>query len=292
MWTAPVRAWPCHGVLRDRDCEASRSTLTVAAGSTSTRLAGRAGGDRVAVVGQAGDPRRAGGHQPGEVGPAEPAVGDEQVVHHREGGLEAEHAERRVDERVLLVVPGVRGVVGGDRVDGAVEQALDERLAVLAGAQRRVDLEDRVVAGEQLGAQREVVRGHLRGDPDAARLRPAHDVEPLGGADVRDVHPLTGVLGEQGVAGDDARLGDRGPPRQSEPPGELALVAARLRAGEGRVLAVLGDDTVEGPHVLQGPAHDPAVGDAVAVVGEDLHAGAGAVHQAQLGELRRRRAPW
>ncbi len=134
MWTAPVRVWPCHGVLRDRDCEVSRSTLTVAVGSTSTRLAGAPAATGLAVVGQTGDPGRTGGHQPGEVGPAEPAVGDEQVVHDGEGGLQAEHAERRVDEGVLLVVPGVRGVVGGDGVDGAVEQPLDERLAVLARA--------------------------------------------------------------------------------------------------------------------------------------------------------------
>ena len=100
-----------------------------------------------------------------------------------------------------------------------------------------------------------------------------------------DVHPAAGVLGEQGVAGDDARLGDRRPARQAQPPGDLTLVAAGLRAGEGGVLAVLGDHAVEGPHVLQRPAHHPAVGDAVAVVGEDLHAGAGAVHQAELGQL-------
>ena len=62
-------------------------------------------------------------------------------------------------------------------------------------------------------------------------------------------------------------------------------MAAGLRAGEGGVLAVLGDHAVEGPHVLQGPPHHPAVGHAVPVVGEDLRGGAGAVHQAELGEL-------
>ena len=34
MCTAPVRVRPCHGVLRDREWEAARSTVTVAAGSS------------------------------------------------------------------------------------------------------------------------------------------------------------------------------------------------------------------------------------------------------------------
>ena len=51
-----------------------------------------------------------------------------------EGGLQAEHAERGLGERVLLVVPGVRGVVGGHRVDRAVGQPVPQRLDVLARA--------------------------------------------------------------------------------------------------------------------------------------------------------------
>ena len=64
-----------------------------------------------------------------------------------------EHAEGRVDEGVLLVVAGVRGVVGGDGVDGAVGQGGAQGVDVLLGPQRRVDLVGRVVAGEQVGGQ-------------------------------------------------------------------------------------------------------------------------------------------
>ncbi len=39
--------------------------------------------------------------------------------------------------------------------------------------------------------------------------------------------------------------------------------------GQPRLLGVLGDDAVEGLHVLQGAAHDHGVVDALAVVGED-----------------------
>ena len=45
------------------------------------------------------------------------------------------------------------------------------------------------------------------------------------------------------------------------------------RSGELRVLGVLGDDPVEGPDVLQRPAHQPGVGHAVPVVGEHPDAG-------------------
>ena len=58
---------------------------------------------------------------------------------------------------------GVRGVVGGDAVDRAVAQALDQRLAVGLGAQRRVHLEAvRVEAAHLLVGEAEVVRAWPR----------------------------------------------------------------------------------------------------------------------------------
>ena len=74
-----------------------------------------------------------------------------------------------------------------------------------------------------------------------------------------------------------------GQPAQAEPAGELALV--HLRAlGQPRLLRVLGDDAVERLDVLQRPAHQHRVGDAVAVVGEDPHPGGGVGHRAELGQ--------
>ena len=117
------------------------------------------------------------------------------------------------------------------------------------------------------------------------RLGPAQHLHRAGGGHVGDVHPRAGVPGEHHVAGDDDLLGDAGPAGQAEPPGQLALVAARGRAGERRVLGVLGDDAAERLDVLQCPAHDAGVVDALAVVGEHRDRGAGAVHQPELGEL-------
>ena len=87
-----------------------------------------------------------------------------------EGGLEPGHAHRRLLERDLLLVARVRRVVGGDALDRAVAQALDQRLAVVLGAQRRVHLEAvRVEAAHLLVGEAEVVRGRLAADPHPAR---------------------------------------------------------------------------------------------------------------------------
>ncbi len=72
--------------------------------------------------------------------------------------------------------------------------------------------------------------------------------------------------------------------QEAELAGDLALV--HLGAlGQPGLLRVLGDDTVEGLHVLQRAAHHHRVVDALAVVGEDPDAGRGLVHGAELGEL-------
>jgi hypothetical protein len=163
--------------------------------------------------------------------------------------------------------------------------ASQERGDVLVGAERRVDLEGRVVAGHLVGGQQQVVRCHLRGDVDAASLGPAEHVDGLGGGDVADVQPGAGQLGELDVAGDDGGLGDRGPAGQAETSRQLTLVAAGVAPGQPRVLGVLGDHPVERPDVLQGPAHQPRIGDAVAVVGEHPDRGRGAGHQPELGQL-------
>ncbi len=92
------------------------------------------------------------------------------------------------------------------------------------------------------------------------------------------------VCGEQHVAGDDRLLGDRRPAAEPELAGDLALV--HLGAlGQPGLLGVLGDDAVEGLHVLQRAAHDDRVVHALAVVGEDPDVRRGLVHRAELGEL-------
>ena len=55
--------------------------------------------------------------------------------------------------------------------------------------------------------------------------------------------------------------------------------------GEAGILCVLGDDAVEGLDVLQGPAHEDGVGDALAVIGEDPHSGGGGGHGTHVGQV-------
>ncbi len=74
-----------------------------------------------------------------------------------------------------------------------------------------------------------------------------------------------------------------GQPRSPSRPGELALVHLGV-LGQPRLLGVLGDDAVERLDVLQRPAHQHRVGDALAVVGEDPHPGGRVGHRAELGE--------
>ena len=154
----------------------------------------------------------------------------------------------------------------------------------VGGAQRRVHLVHRVVAGREVVGQQQVVRGDLGGDPPALRLGPADQLDAAGGGHVADVQPRADVLGQQHVPGDDRLLGDRRPAGQAEPGGDVTLVHLRAR-GEPGLLGVLGDDAVERLDVLQRAAHQPRVGHAVPVVGEDPDPGRGVGHRAELGQL-------
>ena len=224
-----------------------------------------------------------GGHAVGDLFPGEQTGLDHGLVDHSESRLQPDHAHRGGGPFGLLGLDRVGGVVGGHDVDGAVGQSLAQRLDVLGGAQRRVDLVDRVVALGQVVGEDQVVGGDLRGDVAAAFLGPPDDVDRALGGDVAHVQTRADVLGEQAVAGDDRLLGDRGPAGQAESVRDAALV--HLGAlGQARFLGVLGDDAVEGLDVLQRAAHEQRVGDADAVVGEDPDTGGGVGHGADLGE--------
>ena len=87
---------------------------------------------------------------------------DHRLLHDRQRGLQAEHAERGGLPLAVLVLVRVRRVVGGDDVDGAVGQPVAQRLDVGGRAQRRVDLVDRVVRRGELVGQQQVVRARPR----------------------------------------------------------------------------------------------------------------------------------
>jgi hypothetical protein len=99
-----------------------------------------------------------------------------------------------------------------------------------------------------------------------------------------DVQPGADVRGKQDITGDDRLLGDRGPAAEPELGRDHTLVHLGTLSEAG-LLGVLGDNSVEGLHVLQRAAHDHRVVDAFAVVGEDRHSGGRVVHRTELGEL-------
>src|SRR5262249_56646271 len=83
------------------------------------------------------DPSRSGRHPLEQRLERQQAGLDEVRVERGECGLEAGHAERGRLERHLLLVRGMRCVVGGDRLDRPVPQALEQREPILLGPERR-----------------------------------------------------------------------------------------------------------------------------------------------------------
>ena len=81
----------------------------------------------------------------------------------RQRRFEAGDAEGRAVEFNVLARGMMRSVVGGDRVDAAVGEACDQRVAVVARGQRRIHFVMRVVADVFVG-QREMVRRDFAGD--------------------------------------------------------------------------------------------------------------------------------
>ena len=116
------------------------------------------------------------------------------------------------------------------------------------------------------------MRRDLGGDVHAALSRRADQRDRAGGRDVGDVQVRPGQVGEGDIARDERLLGAGGAASQAEPGGDPALVHLPL-VNERRVFAVLRDRQPEGARVLEGVAHQPRVGDGVAVVGERDDAG-------------------
>ena len=209
---------------------------------------------------------------------------DHGVDHDGQRRGQSEHAERRGVPFAVLVLGRVRGVVGRHDVDGPVGQSLAQRHTSRSGAQRRIDLEEGVVAADQFVGEQQMVRCHLGGDVDAALLGAPDQVDAAGGGDVAHVQPRADVVGQQDVAGDDRLLRGGGPAPQPQHGRHRALVHLRA-GGEPRLLRVLGDDPVERLDVLQCPAHEQRVVDTFAVVAEHPHAGGRIGHGAEFGQL-------
>ena len=102
-------------------------------------------------------------------------VGDKNFV------VEIPDAERRVIELDFFFVLRMGRVIGSDRVDHAVENAFDHRVAVGGRAQGRIHLGVRVVVSDVLLGEQKMMRRDLAGHAQAIAPRLAYGGESRGG---------------------------------------------------------------------------------------------------------------
>ena len=168
----------------------------------------------------------------------------------------------------------MRRVVGGDDIDRAILETLDDRFLILSGAQRWVHLELRIVALDAVIGERDVVGGGLGRDFYPARFGAADQVDGVLRRDVLQMNVGAGVGRKDGVAGDDQVLSGVGPALQTESGGNHAFVHHRPHRHR-MVLAVVHQRQIEHLGVFAGTAHELVALDAVAVVGDRDYASAG-----------------
>ena len=169
-------------------------------------------------------------------------------------------------------------MVGGDRIDRAVGEPRPYRVDVGTSAQRRVDLERRVVARQEFVGEADVVRCRLGGHREAIGLGPADEFDAPCGRQVQEVRSGAREPYELDVTVHHELLRQRRPSRKAEPAAARPFVHHGT-LGQAGDLAVLGERDAEPAGVLERPAHEERVLHAIAVVGEDAHADRG-----QFGE--------
>ena len=219
VMTGPPRSFqPSKGVFRPLDSNRVLSTVTGRSGSRTVRSASAPTAMRPF---RARPSRRAGpvGQELDETRERDRPRPDEPVEDEGHGRLQADDAERGRRETAALFLGRVRGVVGGDDVDDARPEGLDQGGRVGGRPQRRVHLEVRVARFERLVGEEEVVGRRLGRDADAAGLGLADHADAAGGREVGDVDAGPGRLGQDDVAGDHdlfRRRGDAGKPSRAE----------------------------------------------------------------------------
>ena len=176
----------------------------------------------------------------------------------------------------------MRSMVGHDRVDCTVDDALANRLGIGLGAQRRIDLECSVVSLVDIVLGKEhVVRGRLAGNADALLLGTTDELEAMGGGNMLDVQLGAGKFGHLDVASDLNLLALRRPTKQAQTRGNGALIDLAV-AHEVLVLAVAHEDLAEHLAVVHATAHHAGTLDTAAVIGESDSAAGD--HIAHLGK--------
>ena len=216
---------------------------------------------------QPGDGRRPPTEQPQNFGDGQVELGQRQG----QGRLQAEHPRRGLVEGPLLGVGGVGGVVGGDGVDGPVAQSLAHGVPVISRSQGRVHLEHRVVGGAGLVGEGEVMGGRLSGHRQPGLTGGPNHGDRAPGGQVLEVDRGAGEAAEGDVAHDHQLLGLGRHTGDAQAARPLPFVHG-TPSGQRVHLAVLGQDHPQSGGVLHGPAHEPGILHAIAVIGEQAHA--------------------
>ncbi len=191
---------------------------------------------------------------------------DEVGIADREGGLNADDAKGAAGKALRLLLFGVGRVVGGDHVDGAVLDGLDDGLTVVRRPQGRVHLEAALLE-EFAVVEDDVVRTGFTGDVDAPRFGLPDEVQAFGDRHVADVVAAAGLFGEDDVSADFGGLALRVLAPVAVQPGIVAGVDVSF-VRELVDLTVGADDFVDGCGPFHEGFHHVGGLDASAVVGE------------------------
>ena len=103
-----------------------------------------------------------------------------------EGCLKADHAAGSLDEGAGFFLCGMRGVVCGDDINGAVLKAPDDGLAVALSAERRIDLGECAAGEDRIFREGEVVGRSFRVNGRVLSAGAAHIFDAFLGAYVLD----------------------------------------------------------------------------------------------------------
>ena len=164
-------------------------------------------------------------------------------------------------------MPRVRRVIGRDAGDRAVAEPVEQRLAIVLRAERRVHLAVGVEGAHGVVGEAEVVGRDLRADGDPARLRGPDGSHGLPGREMHYMQRTLLICGEVAIAPDHHRLGDRRPAGEAELGRDRSVVHLPV-ARERRLLLVQRQQPASDGAVLERALHQPGGHDRVAVVGE------------------------
>ena len=200
-----------------------------------------------------------------------------------EGGLQTDHAAGGLHKGLLFLVRCVRRVVGGDQVDRAVLEALDDGEPVSLGAEGRIDLGKGSFSDNSVFCQREMVGRRLRVDAGMRGSYLPHIVNTFRGADMLDTQRGIQRGRDLHVARDQCIFRLTGRSCEAERfRGFPAAVDAVLR-DQALVLLVEADRKVQLPGFSKGRCEDFAVHDREPVVCKACSAAVG--QRLQVAEL-------